>query len=143
MSIPLKPAQAAVLEAIHAASFEPGARWSAAAFAALLALPGHAGLLDPEAGFILGRVVADEAELLTLAVLPGRRRQGVGRALLADWCQFAGGQGAATLHLEVEAGNAAALALYEGMGCRRTGLRRAYYPNGADALLYACPIPCG
>lgn len=133
----LQPSHAAVLEAIHAASFAPGARWSAASFATLLALPGHAGLLDPAAGFILGRVAADEAELLTLAVLPERRRDGIGRTLLRHWQSLARDQGAATLFLEVEAGNTSATTLYVAEGFHQTGRRRAYYPNGADALLFA------
>lgn len=139
----LQPSHAAVLEAIHAASFAPADRWSAASFATLLALPGHAGLLDAAAGFVLGRVAADEGELLTLAVLPGCRRRGIGRALLRGWRQIAAGQGAATLFLEVEAGNASALALYVAEGFRQTGCRRAYYPNGGDALLYARPVGRG
>ncbi len=134
------PTHAAVLAAIHAASFEPGARWSAAAFATLLALPGHTGLLDPQAGFLLGRVAADEAELLTLAVLPARRRRGTARALLRAWQPLAKHQGAQTLFLEVDATNAAALALYTTEGFHQTGRRPSYYPNGADALLYARPL---
>ena len=138
----LDPSHAAVLEALHAASFQPGARWSAAAFATLLALPGHGGLLDPRAGFVLGRVAADEAELLTLAVLPARRRQGVGSALLAGWRQMAAAQGATKLYLEVQADNAAAQALYLAQGFAEIGRRRAYYHDGADALIYSRPISC-
>ncbi len=136
----LQPSHGAVLEAFHAACFAPGARWSAASFATLLALPGYVGLLNPAAGFVLGRVAADEAELLTLAVLPDRRREGIGRALLRGWLRIAVAQGATTLFLEVEDGNASALALYVAEGLCQTGRRRAYYPSGADALLYACPI---
>ena len=136
----LQPSDGAVLEAIHAACFAPDARWSAASFATLLGLPGYTGLLNPMAGFVLGRVAADEAELLTLAVLPERRRQGTGRALLRGWLPIAAAQGATTLLLEVEDGNASALALYVAEGLRQTGRRRGYYSSGADALLYAGPL---
>ena len=72
--------EATRLAAIHAEAFDrPGdTPWSAAAFADLLI---QAGVFAVEAadGFILMRAVADEAEILTLAVRPAGRRRGAGR----------------------------------------------------------------
>ena len=69
------PAHAAAMAAIHATSYPPRERWGADAMELQLGLPGAFGLIDPEGGLILARQVADEAEILTLAVTPGLRCQ--------------------------------------------------------------------
>lgn len=87
------------------------------------------------AGFALWRDLGEEAELLTIGVAPEARRQGVGAALLeAVFCE-ARRAGAARLCLEVDAGAVAALALYRAAGFERTGVRRRYYRDGADAIV--------
>lgn len=131
---------AAVLAGLHARCFAEA--WSAEAFARLLSSPGCAALvarLDAApAGFALYRVAADEAELLSLAVLPAARRRGLGRALLRAVQAQARARGAATLFLEVGAENRAAGALYRAAGFAVVGRRPGYYaaagPAG-DALL--------
>jgi ribosomal-protein-alanine N-acetyltransferase len=75
-------------------------------------------------------VVADEAEILTVGVVPAARRQGIGRLLLADLLAHAGERGARQVYLEVRVDNAAAIALYESDGFAGVGLRRGYYANG-------------
>ncbi|MCS6921545.1 MAG: GNAT family N-acetyltransferase, partial [Elioraea sp.] len=84
---PIALPDSACLAGLHAAAFPPGEAWGEDAFARLLALPGTTGALaaeeDAPVGFVLARQALDEAELLTLAVLPERRRRGIGRALLA------------------------------------------------------------
>ncbi|WP_292024553.1 MULTISPECIES: ribosomal protein S18-alanine N-acetyltransferase [unclassified Brevundimonas] len=124
------------LAALHAEAFS--APWDARAFADLLAQPGV--LLRIEAdGFILIRVVLDEAEILTLAVRPGARRQGLGRRLVERACVAAKDAGAETLFLEVAEDNAAARVLYARAGFVEIGRRKAYYagPDGRriDALV--------
>jgi len=123
---------AARLAEIHAAAFP--APWDAAAFEALLAQTGVFVLEAPD-GFILLRAVADEAEILTLAVAPLVRRNGVGRALVEAAAATAAARGAESLFLEVSADNAAALALYAAAGFEPAGLRKGYYADGADALV--------
>lgn len=118
------------LAEIHAASFADV--WDAAALAALMAGEGALGLCAPD-GFILIRTVADEAEILTVAVAPAGRRKGLARALVTHAAAAARTAGAARLFLEVSATNTAALALYEGLGFSEIGRRRAYYADGADA----------
>ncbi|MBB2204001.1 GNAT family N-acetyltransferase [Gluconacetobacter takamatsuzukensis] len=131
----------AVLAALHAAAFPPAERWDAAAMDAVLAMPGvlvGLGRLggDPvPQGFVIGRVVADEAEILTLAVAGTARRRGLGRALL-DWMEGqVAARGAGRLILEVSAANEGARALYRGAGFTEIGRRRAYYADGSDALV--------
>lgn len=126
---------APALAALHAAAFPPGEQWDAEAIRVLLGLPGGFGLLRPGAGFVLARVAADEAEILTLAVVPAARRQGHGGALLAGAMAAAAARGAAAMFLEVAEPNAAARALYAAAGFTEAGRRRRYYPDGADALV--------
>jgi ribosomal-protein-alanine N-acetyltransferase len=129
---------------LHAASFTHPRPWSETEFAALLASEG-AILVDEAAGFALGRAVAGEAELLTLAVAPEARRQGVARRLLADFLTEAGARNCRKVFLEVAADNAAALALYRAAGFAEAGRRRGYYtgPDGrnTDALVLSCCLP--
>ena len=134
----MSPEEAAEAARIHAAAFPPGPlRWSAARIAAHAAAPGAVALSRP-GGFCLGRVAADEAELLILAVDPARRRAGIGRALLADFAAAARAAGAREAFLEVGADNAAARALYAAAGWTEAGRRRGYYAGGGggvDALV--------
>jgi len=87
----------------------------------------------------MGRVVAGEAELLTLAVAPQERRKGLGLALLAAFDDSARAAGAESGFLEVAAANVPARALYKAAGWREVGVRRGYYrlPDGGtdDALV--------
>ena len=115
------------MAAIHAQAFDQP--WSRDSFDALLGEPGAGGLVAALDGFILWRTVGDEAEILTLAVTPSVRRTGVGRALLELACRHAQRAGAATMFLEVSDRNDAAVALYEGAGFARAGLRRGYYAS--------------
>lgn len=134
------PVHAAMLAVIHAAAFAEGEAWGPDAMALLLEMPGVFGLMRPGAGLILARLVADEAEVVTLAVVPAARRQGEGRRLLAAAMAAAARAGAAAMLLEVSAGNPAALALYTGAGFVEAGRRRHYYADGTDALVMRSPL---
>lgn len=107
--------------------------WSAAAFSAACTAPETLLLTQPDA-FLIGRVVAGEAELLTLAVAPEARRHGHARALCAEFAAQARLLGAAAAFLEVASDNEAARGLYAGCGWRQVGVRRGYYGDGVDAL---------
>ncbi len=123
------------MAAIHAAAFPAGEAWSATIFAGHLSMPGVFGFLTEEGGLILARAAADEAEILTLAVVPEARRAGVGRALLERARSAAAAAGAEAMFLEVSAGNLAARGLYDAAGFETVGRRRRYYPDGSDALV--------
>ncbi|MDE2199943.1 MAG: GNAT family N-acetyltransferase [Rhodospirillales bacterium] len=128
---------APAMAAIHAASFPPPERWGVDAMALQLGQPGAFGLIDPAGGFLLARVAADEAEILTVAVAPEARRKGLARALLEAAAGTAASRGARRLFLEVATTNAAARALYAGCGFAEIGRRPRYYPGGGDALVLA------
>lgn len=135
---------AALLAALHAGGIgDAGAAWGEAAFASLLALPGRIALVaaqsagaDPAGpvGFVLLGLAADEAEVITLAVLPPARRRGIGRTLVAAAASRAAAAGAGRLLLEVAEDNAAALALYHGAGFTAVGRRRGYYARAGGAV---------
>ena len=77
-------------------------------------------------GFSLFRTVADESELLLIAVTPGLHRRGVGRLLLEDFLGRVRNDGVSRVHLEVRDGNSA-VALYRQAGFSPVGRRRNYY----------------
>jgi len=87
------------------------------------------------AGFILSRRALDEAEILTIVVDGRLRRQGCGERLLASHLARLTRQGVATLFLEVDESNVAALALYRLHGFVEKGVRKGYYakPDGTRA----------
>ncbi len=126
---------APALAALHALAFPPGQAWGAEAIALMLEMPGTIGLWQPAEGFVLVRVAADEAEILTLAVIPAARRRGLGAALMRAAMADARAAGAAAMFLEVAESNAAARALYGGLGFAPVGRRPRYYENGEDALV--------
>jgi [ribosomal protein S18]-alanine N-acetyltransferase len=128
------PSHAAVLAAIHGAAF-PQDGWGAGAFQVQLEMHSVLGLLDARGGLALLRVTADEAEVLTIGVIPARRRQGIARALLVESMHQARALGVRAIFLEVGVWNRAARALYEAAGFKEVGRRRQYYANGEDALI--------
>lgn len=120
---------------LHALAFPAAEAWGPDAIRLMLEMPGTFGVLRPGAGFVLARVAADEAEILTLAVAPDARRQGIGAALLAEAMAGAVVRGAGAMFLEVSDRNAAARALYAAAGFLSVGRRKRYYGDGADALV--------
>jgi ribosomal-protein-alanine N-acetyltransferase len=128
---------------LHAEAFVPfGERaWTRRDMAELLASPGVAGFLlqieGVDAGLAICRVVADEAELITLAVRSAHRRRGAARRMLAAVLDHVRAAGARTLFLEVATDNPAALKLYETAGFRTTGSRPAYFRRGGGPAVDA------
>jgi Fur family ferric uptake transcriptional regulator len=130
---------AGALARLHAGLFE--APWDARTFRELLAVPGTLALVAgpglmttdkvPAAlrpwGLVVGRVVLDEAEILTLGVAEDRRRLGIAARLVEELCEVIGRRGAQRLFLEVAESNGAARTLYARLGFRELGRRRGYY----------------
>ncbi|HSX55434.1 MAG TPA: ribosomal protein S18-alanine N-acetyltransferase [Sphingomonas sp.] len=134
------PADIATLNAIMADAFDPrfGEAWTPSQCLGMIALPGVwfaiAWSGNRPAGFALARAVADEAELLLLAIRPAMRRRGIGTALLRSILADARERGADILHLEVRANNEA-VRLYRNEGFEKIGERRDYY-RGKDGKLF-------
>lgn len=129
------------LASLHAQAF--AASWSEVEFADLLDQPGVFAVEEAD-GFILIRVVLDEAEILTLAVRPSARRAGLGGRLVGQGAIAAAQAGAVRLFLEVAEDNVAARALYERAGFGQIGRRKAYYAASdggrTDALVLALDL---
>ncbi|MGN7160015.1 GNAT family N-acetyltransferase [Sphingomonas sp. SAFR-052] len=120
------------VDRVMQAAFDPrfGEAWTASQCLGMLSLPGVWLTLARDAdgltGFALTRTVADDAELLLLAVRPERRGRGIGRALLQHAADEAQARGAVRLCLEMRAGNDATR-LYVSEGFEKRGERRNYY----------------
>ena len=138
-ALPLTAAEPMAL--LHLACF-PNEPWDAEAFGRLLALQGCFGNIAWDGatpvGFALARDLGIECEVLSLGVLPRRRRRGTGRALVAAIVAEARRRHLGSVVLEVATDNDAARHLYAGLGFGRVGWRPRYYrrPTGlADALI--------
>ena len=125
------PRDAAAIAALHAASFHRG--WSDGDLESMLldrAVLAHRAMLGRSlVGFILSRVVVDEAEILSVAVSMNRRGKGLARRLLDLHLRRLAGLGARAIFLEVDQDNVPALRLYKRAGFREVGRRDAYYRN--------------
>ncbi|MBL8806835.1 MAG: GNAT family N-acetyltransferase [Rhodospirillales bacterium] len=134
---PVDRAYADVLSAMHRETFDDG--WSPDAMREVMRSPGTFALLaaegDSPAGFAIGRRAADEAELLSIGVLAGYRRFGVGRALVVALAACV--PRARAMFLEVGEDNPAARALYTSMGFVVVGRRPDYYRRGDGRLVSA------
>jgi ribosomal-protein-alanine N-acetyltransferase len=126
-----------------------GEAWTRSQLAGILPMNGVSLVVardvrdDQVVGFSLDRKVADEAELLLLAVLPERHRRGVGRSLLRDFLDRARNDGLSQVHLEVRDGNPA-VAMYHQCGFGPVGRRRNYYHSSEgqrhDAITLALQL---
>lgn len=87
-------------------------------------------------GYVGCQTVLDEGYITNVAVSPDARRQGIARALIAKLTDEARAAGLAFVTLEVRASNAPAIALYEGAGFGRVGVRKNFYTAPTeDAVL--------
>ncbi len=105
-----------------------------------------AGAAQEILGFAAASLVLDgeenRCELESMAVRTDARRQGTGAALLRAVVAWAAEHGARHMGLEVRAGNAAAIRLYERLGLKAEGRRRGYYADPEeDALLLGIAVP--
>ncbi|WP_031237908.1 ribosomal protein S18-alanine N-acetyltransferase [Asticcacaulis sp. AC466] len=117
------------LEHIHTRCFDYG--WSEGVFADLLIKPHHRTYVFDVDGeivsFVVMTVVAGEGEILTICTDPNFQKRGLARMLLEQVITTVRNEGAESLFLEVAIDNPAALRLYESVGFKKTGRRKAYY----------------
>jgi ribosomal-protein-alanine N-acetyltransferase len=136
-----RPADTADIARLHRAAFLHG--WSEDEIEQLLidskvvchrACIGHTLV-----GFILSRIAADEAEVLSVAVSPAQRGRGTASRLLALHLRRLAGLGVRKVFLEVGEDNVSACRLYRRAGFREVGRRERYYPaaqgHGTTALI--------
>ena len=133
------PRDSAAIAAVHAVSFQRG--WSEDEFERLLAernVVAHRATSGRTlTGFILSRMAAGEAEILSVAVAPSRRGKGLARALLNHHLRRLAGLGTRAVFLEVGRDNAPALRLYRRAGFREVGQRPGYYQHDRNGTVAA------
>lgn len=135
---PLRRGDSEALAELHHEDFVRP--WSDGEFAALLAQEtvfGYAARDSgrpkaPMFGFVLARLAAGEAEILSVAVARSCRRLGLGRQLMDAVLRELHRQRADALFLEVDESNTPAVALYRRLGFREVGRRPGYYPAEGD-----------
>jgi ribosomal-protein-alanine N-acetyltransferase len=143
------PADAALMARLHGQCFTDA--WGEVSFRnflerenCLACLAASSSISSPQA-FVLVQIAASECEILSLGVLPTARRSGLARALVRQAAIEAASRGAAQMFLEVADDNAAAIALYQGLGFTVFGSRRNYYRvrdgRGTDALMLRAKLP--
>jgi [ribosomal protein S18]-alanine N-acetyltransferase len=122
---------AAAIATLHGKSFHRG--WSDGEIETLLldrnVIAHRATVGRALVGFILSRMAADEAEILSVAVAPARRGRGLSRRLLDLHLRRLSGIGMRRVFLEVDEGNIPARKLYARAGFRDVGRREAYYSD--------------
>jgi ribosomal-protein-alanine N-acetyltransferase len=136
----LGPSHAGKVSMLHATSFSHG--WDQPEVARMLSDPSilsdgvFSGTSRLPSGFVMSRLAADEAEILTICIDPDQRGRGLGHLLLERHLANLVRRSVATLFLEVEDSNAPALALYRAFGFNKVGERPGYYPkpDGSRAL---------
>lgn len=128
------PADAAALAALHAESFRRG--WSEIEFERLLVernvITNVAMVGDTIVGFVMSRCAVDEAEILSVAVVPARRARGLAGRLLALHLGRLAAAGVERVFLEVDHENAPACRLYRSAGFREVGQRPGYYDRAGS-----------
>ena len=96
-------------------------------------------IIMSENGFIVYRIVVDEAEIITIGVNPEKRRLGIASAMIGIIEQTTKNQGVKKIFLEVASDNIPGQRLYENCGFKTIGLRPKYY-DGVDAILMSKDI---
>lgn len=128
---------AAAITALHGKSFQRG--WSEDEVETLLVernVIGHRALAGKKlAGFILSRLAADEAEILSVAVDRAWQGRGLGRRLLMLHLGRLAGFGTQTVFLEVGETNDPAAKLYLNTGFREVSRRPNYYGTATALIL--------
>jgi len=139
---------AADIAGLHKELFDPP--WDAGAVRALLIDPCASALVAKirlretsqpvPGGFAIGRIAADEAEILSIGVSAPFQRRGIGRRLVEGLSRAVKASGANRLFLEVAADNVSACGLYSSLGFTEVGRRPGYYKRSQGAAIDALTL---
>ncbi|MBI1275408.1 ribosomal-protein-alanine N-acetyltransferase [bacterium] len=140
---PVQPEDSPLLAELHEASFDTS--WKADEFTRMLAQPGMLGYVHIEGeqalGMAFAHAVLDQADIITIAVHPSMRGQGMGRALMETLEKGLAAMGVHHVFLEVRASNRIAISLYESLGYLHQARRPKYYDGIEDGLLMKKSLP--
>ena len=138
----LRPADSQAIARLHTHGFHHP--WNDGEFRSLLNEPAIFGFIarpvgraKTPGGFVLARLAAGEAEILTIAVEKSDRRNGVGTSLMETVLRSLHQLRAQSLFLEVDEQNSAAVNLYKQLGFTQVARRPSYYdtPAGKSSAL--------
>ena len=137
---------AGIISVLHGACFEE--IWNEKSINEMLNMPGMIGfLIETEEkipqGFIMMRVAADEAEIISIGVIPAARKKGLASILLLKSIKRAAISNVAKIFFEVAEDNKAAIAFYKTFGSQIIGKRPGYYKRSSkkiDAIIYSLNI---
>jgi len=142
------PERADEIAALHARLFDPA--WDAESITQSIEHPASSSFIaqirEPRAlaGFVIGRIAADEAEVLSIGVAPEWQHRGIGRQMVEGLVRAARRAEVKRLFLEVASDNEAAAALYKSLGFKKTGGRKAYYQRAGgknvDAVILSLEL---
>ncbi|HMD97382.1 MAG TPA: N-acetyltransferase [Terriglobia bacterium] len=123
---------------IDQACFPPGVSYSRTELAAFIRHPSAATWIAEENNEIVGFLIADReakgtAHIVTIDVIEGRRRSGVGKALMDAVEAWATRGGLRLIHLETAESNGGAQAFYQARGYRKVETIENYYADGEAA----------
>ena len=134
---PISTIHSTLLAAMHKEIFTPS--WSENFFHDLLSNPTTKGRIAVDANsnpcaFMLVTHILDQAEIISIGVLPKSQKQGIGKMLLARFSEELGSLGVSSIYLDVAESNQAALSLYKSFGFEQSTIRQSYYSNGDNAI---------
>jgi ribosomal-protein-alanine N-acetyltransferase len=133
-----RPEDVAAVMAIAAESLK-AANWSKESYQKLFQESGSLALVletgGEITGFLVGRLAADQGEVLNVAVSASRRRARQGTALLEAALDEFRITGAKSIYLEVRESNRGAIAFYQKHGFAKTGLRKGYYRKPVEPAM--------
>ena len=86
------------------------------------------------------RIVLDVAELMFIVIRKDVRNQGIAKLLLKNFIQIAKEKHISYIHLEVNENNEYAIKLYKDFNFKEVGLRKKYYMNKYDAILFTLEL---
>ncbi len=117
----------------------PAASWSRESYEELCESEGFLAFVSERAGsvsgFVVGRRVADEGEILNVAVRRENRRKGEGQALLSAVLEQLHRQGVRRVYLEVRESNETGITFYQEQAFAKTGRRPGYYREPEEAAV--------
>jgi ribosomal-protein-alanine N-acetyltransferase len=138
------PERADDIANLHARLFDPA--WDAESITRMIENPASASFVaqirDPRAlaGFVLGQIAADEAEVLSIGVAPEWQRRGLARHMMEGLVRAARRAEVKRVFLEVAADNAGAIGLYNSLGFKVAGGRKAYYQRAGGQTVDAAVL---
>ena len=147
--VTIRPMDFGDIEAVMAIEneAETGSGWTGTGLLTYLMRDDTLFLVAEEASEVVGYVgllmVPEESDILNIAVRSDRKRRGIATKLMAAMEKEAAGHGVTVFHLEVRAGNGAALALYERLGFLKDGIRRNYYTEPVEDAITMTKRPNG